>query len=79
MIKPGHVTALLSEIRFQRGKGEGVAEQRGGGWRPVCSQVRGDRSYLIGMKSGTLIRMVALTNVDFRARPGQSRVGLSSI
>ena len=33
---------------------------------------------LIGIKSDTLIRMVAFTNVDIRAGPGQSRVGQHS-
>ena len=63
----------------RRGGGRGVAEQWGGRWRLVCSQARGDRSCLIGIKSDMLIRMVALTvNVDFRAGPGQSQVGHSS-
>ena len=34
--------------------------------------------YLIGMKSDTLIGMVALASVDFRTWPGQSRAGHSS-
>ena len=53
----------------RRGGGR-VAEQWGGRWRLVRSQVRGDRSCVIGTKSDTLIRMVALTNMDFPAGNG---------
>ena len=40
------------------------------GRRTVCSQVWGDGGCLIGIKSDTLIQMVALTNVDFRTGSG---------
>ena len=63
---------VVSRTALEGGEGEGMAEHRGGRWRLVCSQVRGDRS--LGLfdrnKSDTLISMVALANVDFRAGPG---------
>ena len=60
----------------------GVAESSGaagGGWCAVSGQTRGDRGCLIGIKSDVLIRTVTLTNVDFRAGPGQSRVEMSDL
>ena len=65
-----------------------MAERWGGRWRLVCScTVQCAVKYgeieaegcLIGIKSDKLIGMVALTNVDFRAGPGQRRVWHSSI
>ena len=34
--------------------------------------------WLMGIKSGTIIRIVALTNVDVHAGPAQSRAGHSN-
>ena len=55
----------------------GVAEQWDSRWRLGCGvqSSTGHRSSSIGIKSDALIWMVALTNVDFRSGPWQSRVG----
>ena len=45
-----------------------------GGGRALGSRETGAEGHLIGAKSDTLIRMMALTDVDFGVEPGQKPV-----